>query len=613
LLLLAGLYLWTAGSTYPLAFRGQQADPYNQLASAFAHFHLSVGAAPAALLRLRDPYEPSQNIAFQSDALGSIHDFALYRGRLFITWGPVPALFLIPLHMIGLEPSSSATAALFAIAGLTFVLATLRILLRQLGDPALWMCILAAFTLGLASAVPFMLRRPAAYEDAISAGLCFAMAGTWLAISTLAGRRTARWRLILMSLCFGLAAGSRPTLALAAVLLVPVYRSMRPNHARASLLVALIVPVCACLLLLLAYNQARFGNPLEVGVKYQLAGYDARTARFSDLSYVLPGAWSYLITPPRPAILFPFLVLSSPSFTYPFALPAHYMPIAELTGGLLPMAPIVLFLAALPWIWLRRPALLGPLGPPLMLMAGIGIAVLLFLSYEIFSATERYVVDFSTLLLFGAVGAWLAISCAARGLRRRVVRIGGGCLAAWACLTGLAVSFVGYYNLLERDHPGTWATLEDAGSPLSTAIVELAGHPLLASLSTPSIQQHDSVSSSSLGTSVTSFSLGADQRAHLTIVSPDDRQGALVADAQPGAELAARARYGVTISGPGSSSFSQTLPKRDGALRLPVMLTRGIDHFTLAPYASALARDTPPGASHRVLLTVTHFSLVSRG
>ena len=42
-------------------------------------------------------------------------------------------------------------------------------------------------------------------------------------------------------------------------------------------------------------------------------------------------------------------------------------------------------------------------------------------------------------------------------------------LLAWGCLTGLAISFTGYYNALEVGHRSTWRFLEDAGSPLSTA------------------------------------------------------------------------------------------------------------------------------------------------
>lgn len=605
----AAFYLWTAGTTFPLAFPGSETNAYNELAAAFLHFHLSVGHAPAGLLSLSEPYNPAQNAPFQSGAYADIHDFALYRGNLFLTWGPAPALVLIPAHLLGLEPSSSVTAALFAIIGFGFALATLRVLLRQLRDPALWMCILAALTLGLSSVVPFMLRRPAVYEEALGGGFCFVMAGIWLAVSALVNRQATRRRLILMSVCFGLAAGSRPTLALTAVVLVPVYMSLRHTRSRRELLLALAVPVGTCFVLLMAYNQARFGSPLEIGAKYQLAGYDPQTAHFSDLSYVLPGAWFYAVAPPRLEILFPFIVLAPPPVSYPMGLPAHYLPTPEITGGLLPMTPILIFLAALPWIWRRRPALLGSLAMPLLLLTGAGLAALVFLSYEFFGTTERYEVDFSTVFLFGALAAWLALSCATRGRGRRLVQMGGALLAVWGCLTGTAISFVGYYNLLATLHPTTWRTLENISSPLSTAIAIAVGHPVLAKVSAPNITETH-VNSTTLGVGVTSFWLSAGGQAAITIVSPDNRRIGLVANVEPGPELAAGASYGVHISGPSGASYSQALPRSGGPVRIPVQVDRGLNRLVLSPLATAL-KVNPAVESPEQLLVVTQLSLAS--
>lgn len=227
--LAAAFYLWTAATTEPLALHGEEADAYNRLAVAFLHLHLWVMKAPPELLSLSNPYSQAQNIAIQSRF--DIHDYALYDGRLYLTWGPGPVLvLLIPLHLLGFSPSPSVTASLFAIGGLGFALATLRVILRQLGGAPLWMSLLAACALALSSVVPFILRVPLVYEEAIAGGYCFAMAGVWLAASALVDRRASLWRLALMSLAFGLATASRPTLGLLALLLVPVYLSLRATR-----------------------------------------------------------------------------------------------------------------------------------------------------------------------------------------------------------------------------------------------------------------------------------------------------------------------------------------------------------------------------------------------
>jgi hypothetical protein len=595
LVLSAGFYLWTAGTTFPLMLHGAGADPYNQLADAFLHFRLSLGRAPAGLVDLAEPYSPAQNAPFQEH----LHDFVLYKGSLFITWGPAPVIvLLVPLHLLGFEPSASVTVSLFASVGLGFALATLSVVLRQIGAVPLWMCVLAAFTLALASAVPFMLRLPEVYEEAVAGGYCFAMAGIWLAISALADRRASLPRLVLMSLCIGLATGSRPTLVLTAPILVLVYVSLRAVQPRRGLLPALAVPICLCVVLLLAYNEARFGNPLENGAKYQLAGIDQRTAHFDELSYVSPGLWFYGVSAPRAVTLFPFIVLAPPPISYPASLPALYARELEPTGGLLPMAPIVVFLAALPWIW-RRSTSLGRLSVPLLVLAGAGVACVLFLSYVFFSATERYEVDFTTLFLLGALAAWLTLAKDARGWRRRLVRLGGGLLATWSCVAGLAISFTGYYYLLATTHPGTWRRLQDIGSPLSTAIAIVEGHPEMAEI---------------YATHLPVLDVG--EQADLTVVSPGTRTATLLARWFPAArsgKAIVRVPYAaaVLIRGPGHRSSMYRIRASGEVARIPIRLSTGLNRLTVVPLATLATGTTPAVPSSRQLLFVGKLSLTS--
>lgn len=592
---LAGVfYLWTAGTTVPLSLTAGQHDFYNRLAAAFLHLHLSIGSAPAQLLSLPEPHNPEQN-GFLVHSLG-IGDLALYGDKFYLTWGPAPVIvLLVPMHLLGLAPTPSVTVAIFSIAGLGFVLGTLRVVLRQIGSVPLWMCVLAALTLALASAVPFMLRRPAVYEEAISGGYCFAMAGVWLAIAALAEHRVSLTRLALMSLCFGLAIASRPTLILPAALLVLVYLSLRRSRPRRSLLLALFVPIGVCVVLLLTYNQVRFGNPLENGTKYQLAGIDQETAPFDSLSYVPPGMWFYGVSVPRISALFPFVVLRPPPISYPGTLSALYVKQLEATGGMLPMAPIAVFVLALPWIWRRRPAWLGRLSLPLLALAGAGIACMLFLAYVFFSTTERYEVDFTTLLLLGAVAGWLALSSHARGWRRRSVRIVGGLLAAWGCLAGVAISFTGYYNLLATEHPGTWRTLEDLASPVSTAIVAVEGHPVMAELSGAQLPL-----------------LGVGEPAEAVVVSPDTRRAELRATLLTAVRTGAgieRGNYAtrVLVSDPGYPSTVHRISPGGEVASIPVRLKPGINRIAFAPLAAEASH--PPVPNSQQLLYVESVSL----
>jgi len=468
-LLGSAFYLWVAAVTIPLSLHGGQASPYNQLADAFIHFHLWVARAPAALLRLPEPYNPQEHLAF----IPAYPDYAFYGHYLYLTWGPAPVLvLLVPLHLLGYEPSESVIVAPFAIAGLGFALATLRVLLRQIGKVTLWICVLAALTLTLSSAIPYDVGFPTVYHEAVAGGFCFAMAGIWLAVSAVVDRRASLTRLVLMSLCFGLATGSRPTLGLTALVLVPVYMALRSTRSRRGLLVALAAPVGSCFLLLAAYNQARFGSPL---------------------------------------------------------------------------------------------------------------------------------------LLFGALAAWLALSAASQGPRRRLIRVGGGLLAAWSCLTGVAIAC----NEIAEKHTGAWHTLVNVSSPLSTALAAVAGHPVLADVYTPNSFEYSPESYTNISSNVTAFWLGAHDQADLTIVSPDAREAAVAADVFAGPALKAGASLQARIRGPGKLSYRYPLAVGGLEARIPVHLSRGVNRLVLSPVATAVNRANPSAPESRALVAFAHLRLVS--
>jgi hypothetical protein len=580
-LLGASFYFWRATFAQPLALYGGQSSPYNELADAFLHMHLWVVNVPAAALGPGNPYNPAQRSSF----LFGYPDYALYGHYLYLTWGFAPVLILlVPLHLLGFEPSASVISTPYAIVGLGFALATLRVILRQIGEVKLWMCILAALTLTCASVIPYVMRFPLVYHEEIAGGYCFAMAGIWFAVCALTDpRRASLVRLALMSLCIGLATDTRPTLGLTALLIVVIYASLRSTRSRRGLLTALLGPFGVCVLLLLAYNYARFDNPLQYGAKYQINGISTYTAHFGELGYLPPGLWSYLITPPRLTALFPFFALTVPQVTYPLALPEHYGPISEETGGLLAMAPIAIFLVALPWLHRRRPTSLGALGPLLLVMAGAGVICMAAVSYEFYISTERYEADYMTLLLFGALAGWLALSSVTRGWRRRLLWTAGGLLAVWSCLTGMASS----YQEIAKD-PGTWRTLVNLCSPLSTSIAAAAGHPVLAEVHTPNVWSNVP-SYSNLGTEAIGFWLTAGDRVQMIIVSPDSREETLLANTFAGPALGAGASPEVRIEGPGHTGRIFKLPAGGGLAQMPVHLSRGVNRLVLAPVAGASA------------------------
>ncbi len=574
-LFMSAFYLWRAAASTPLALHGWSAAQYNALADAFLHLHLWIAHIPAALL---GP-EPL-NLAHKPAALASYGEDSLYGEHVYIAWGPAPVIvLLVPLHLLGYEPSNSVIIAPFAIAGLGFALAALRVTLRLVVGVPIWMSALAALTLACASVVPELMKAPAVYQEAIAGGYCFTMAGVWLAASAVADRRASLARLALMSLCFGLATGSRPTLALTGLILVPVYAALRSTRPRRELLVGLVVPLGAVWMLFAVYNYARFGSPLEVGEHYVI---NEGHKYLSELSFLPVALWSYLLAPPRVSLVFPFLSTITPLLSYPLKAPAHFAP--EATGGLLPLTPIAAFVVGLPIVWRYRPGLLGRLGPLLLTVAGVGVAVLFFMSFTLPATTERYATDYTTLVLLGALAVWLALSVRLRGGRRRLMRLGGGLLAAWSCAAGLAISSNGL-----EGHRETWRALVDVTSPLSTALVAVVDRPILADVYSPWIV--GTPEKYALATSVSTFWLSAGGSAYLTIVSPDSREVTLEANVSAGPALDASAILEARVNGPGSSQHVYRLPPGGGNVRIVTHVTSGVNHLALSPMS--VAKDAP--------------------
>jgi hypothetical protein len=572
---LAGVvfYIWRAAYAAPLSLYGGQGTPYNELADAFLHLHLWVVHVPAEALGTGNPYNPAQRSAF----LFNFPDYALYGHYLYITWGAAPVVvLLVPLHLLGFEPSASVITLPYVIVGFAFALASLRVIVRQIEGVSAWMCAIAALTLLWASVIPYVERFPLVYHEEIAGGYCFAMIGVWCGISAVANRRASLGRLACMSLCVGLATATRPTLGITALLLVVVFASLRASRRWQDLLLALGAPFGVCMLLLGAYNYARFHNPFQYGAIYQINGITTYEAHFGNFGFLAPGLWAYLIAPPRLTALFPFLLVNYPQVSYPFSLPAHYLPFSEETGGLLPMVPIAIFLAALPWLTRRRPALLGRLSPFLLTMAGGGLICLVFLAFEFYTSTERYEADYMTLLLLGALAVWLALSVAARGRRRWLIRAGGALLALWSCLAGVGMT----YQDIEM-HPSDWRPLVDIGSPLSTLIATIAGHPVLSEVFTPNTLRVPP-NYSNLGTEVVSFFLTAKDQADVTIVSPERRREALAVTTSAGPALKGATSTTIRITGPGRASHVLRLPLVGQRVLIPVQLERGVNQLVLS-------------------------------
>jgi Ca2+/Na+ antiporter len=484
-------YVWTAATTAEaMHFNKTGSRYYGLLADALRHGQLSLRIqTPQALLDLPNPYDPIANQPFRTT--GRLWDLSLRNGHLYAPWGPTAAIVLFaPFQLIGIQIPESLAVALFGFLGFLFSAMTLRFLVRRfLPDTPRWALAAATVFLAFGNSMPFALRRPSFYEVAIACALCFVMLGLWLLVTGWFGPRPSRRRLAGASFCLGLALLSRPTLG--AVAIVPLGMALAAwrrgawpkGVTRSQTLVALLMPFVACGLLLAAYNFARFGSPTEFGLKYQLGGIDPAILKSFQPAFIPSGLFLYLVEPPRPMALFPFVQLSAVPIL-PWSTPDEFIA-PEATGGVLILAPLLLWILLLP-IVARR--IVPDLRGLIFGLVGAGAVIVFAMSFVLPGTTQRYTIDFMALLSLAAVLIWLVtLTQAERGSWRRRLAAGSGLLVlVWGSMVGLALGFTGYYDLFTSSHhPKLFLHLQDAFSPVSALETRIAGRPVIGMVSSP--------------------------------------------------------------------------------------------------------------------------------
>jgi hypothetical protein len=442
-------YLWQLRATGdPLDFVRDQTGYYNYLGRAFAHGEAALPVMPSPrLLAQPNPWDPAVDESLK------MHDMALFHGRYYLYHGPGPAVMLFTpwLLLTGHDLPERFALFLLCFGGFLF---SCGVLLQWLAmadaRPALPLLALMLLALGLCGSVPYLLNRVWVYEIAIGGGyFCVAAALYFL---TLAVRRGGAWWPAVSGLLFGMAIACRPQLGLCGLIALAALaihrRRWRPSLA-----------FCAAFALagaaVAAYNFQRFGNPLEFGVRYLLAGPDQNRIR-PALANLLPGLYYWLACPPHLSGVFPWVRLA---FRFPFgspdALPHGYF--MEATTGALFLAPFALAAA-----WVPRARDVRVL---LWAAFASSAAVLLFLAAIGFT-TQRYEVDFLPLAALVAMGN-LAIHLQRSAGWKRFVLHGALVLSlCWGAVVGLALGIAGPYNDMQKQRPANYVRLAQWFSPI---------------------------------------------------------------------------------------------------------------------------------------------------
>src|SRR6478752_2867949 len=436
-------------------------------ADAFRLGHLYVPLEPAReLVQAADPYD-RVNIRYWAP------DLSYFRGRYYVYWGPLPALLQAAVkallgitHVVGDQYIGLYSACLATLGGGLIIERMAR---RLFGSVPKFVVVFGILAFAFANPMLHNVTTAGTYQSAILAGQGWLLPGLALAFEAVwhGGTDAARrYRLLLAGVCWAFAVGSRvtvlPTVALfiGATALAESWGSERRWRKALVNSLWLGVPVAATGFALLAYNQLRFGNPFEFGLKLQLSGYP-RLERFES-QFWLPNLYSYTFRPFALSCQFPYVfqewwISSSTAFPSWMTLPKGYYNMDEPVIGWLRAVPITWFIG-FALLLVPRPRALHFRHGRVYLWCLVSFSALASLTgltaLGVYATTMRYLSDVTPgLVLLALLGAFALRASRFGLLAPKLTSTTIALLASATIVFGCLLGYQGYAGHFHKYNP----------------------------------------------------------------------------------------------------------------------------------------------------------------
>lgn len=413
--------------------------------------HVPLTPAPE-LLAAENPYSPV-NMRYW------VLDLSYYQGKYYIYWGPFPALLqaiaksILGIRgMIGDHYLSLFFLCTGSIAGAYLLERVARRLFPSVSKAILALSILA-FALG-GPALHAASTASTYYAAILGAqwGLVVGLVPAFDAVWRPDGSAMQKLRMVLASVCWGLALASRVTVGptIAVLILTTAVASGLGATARfrSSIVntVWLGVPASLIGLALFAFNKIRFDDGLEFGLHLQLSAFPA--IDFSS-RFWLPNLYSYLLRPFELSCQFPWVLqvwrMGLAAFPQGFSIPQDYM-ILEPVIGLLYSAPIVWLIPCVLLIFARlRAGLRRRMTLWCLIVFGAIGSIMGLINLGVYGATMRYANDVAYgLALLGAMGAFVLQTSRLGRLLPKATSTLAATLCVATITMGLLIGYQGY-------------------------------------------------------------------------------------------------------------------------------------------------------------------------
>ncbi len=449
LLIILYYYVWTA------AIASNNFDPnynihnyYNILTESFIKGNLYLPFEPTTeFLKSQDPYNPAKRQGYFP------WDTAFYKGKFYLYFGITPILTLYLPYMLttGKYLSDYLATLIFMFGSVIWATLFLKLVFyKNFKKIPQWMFLTIVSVIGFANVAPYLLRRLATYQVAISCGTFCLLGAIYLLHYAVLGSNLKSPKLIVLgSLFLGLAFGARPNLifAVLVILITMIYKISKDyftnNSNKVHYCLALILPFSMFLLFLGLYNYLRFNNPFEFGLRYTLTLQNTRLAYHFNTSNILINSYLFLFHTPIINSQFPFIHILTriPSTITP---PPDF--IAEKIAGIFPSIPFLLLIFVAPiisYFSANQEAQDSIFNIKEFLCVFISGWLVLLFFICCGTVTMRYLADYATLFILSTGMIWFYYDSKLSGKSKRTLRIIATSLALISIINGLCFGIEG--------------------------------------------------------------------------------------------------------------------------------------------------------------------------
>lgn len=458
-----------------------------RLSDAFlkGQLHLPIEPSPK-LLALQNPYAHGERVEMEY-----LWDASLYNGRYYLYFGPIPALIAYIPHkaLFGSYPCDDLVILVFSVLAAVLLYVACRLVSARLtrvtppGPASVWFLYVV-----FASSLSLQLGGNIYAVVATSAMLFQVVALIALIMLVSNARGGIAWAFLAGLAMIG-AVGSRPThVMLAAIAAVGLFFfTFRSSPRRVSIgqYCAFIAPLALGGLLLATYNYARFGDPTEFGISYQLGLADLRQRSICSVRGVLDQpqilkiqAWYTFLQNPTLLPNYPYLDFSNDKV---LATTVKGYLAADNVVGLLWFSPLMLpGLCATLLFWRRIPGAARTFCVASLLTALAGGAYL----HTCFATGGRYLFEIVAPLMTVCLPMlWVACS----ETRGRWSRMWWLAITTVGLLTGIIIGAVGSVHGYLQKGSHTAAVVEGAERK-ARHLLGIAEEPIIQSSKPPAGQ-----------------------------------------------------------------------------------------------------------------------------